>query len=134
MDTLNTQITGHLSVIQQQDTVIGSLDRELNTTYVAEGTYKELKEMGVIDNNGWTPWTGKKVVLNDNLAKDQFKAIDRRETKSIPINAKKAIVVSDHPEGSYEFQKTEEGLIASLEIKDPYEFWSISKYLVVEVK
>ena len=90
--------------------------------------------MGVVDNIGWTPWGGRKVVLNDNLSKNDFMAIDKRNTTSIPINSKKANLVSDHPEGSYEFEKSDEGLIASLEIKNPDDFWSISKYLVVEVK
>jgi flagellar biosynthesis chaperone FliJ len=134
VDTLNTRVSSQVATIQQQTSFIQDLDKELNKTYMTEGTYKELRERGVIDKNGWTPWTGKKIVLNDNLSKAGFTEIDRRQTTSIPINAKKAKLVSDHPQSSYEFQKTEDGAIASLEIKDPYEFWSISKFLVVELK
>jgi len=106
----------------------------LFTTYYTEGTYQELKEKGVIANDGWTPWDGRKLELNENLSPRAFTEIDKRETKSIPVNSKKASLVSDHPEGSYTFQKNEEGMIASLEIKNPDEFWKISDYLVLEVK
>jgi hypothetical protein len=120
-----------VATINQQTSFIQDLDKELNKTYMTEGTYKELRERGVIDKNGLTRKT---VMLNDNLSKEGFREIDRRQMTSIPINAKKAKLVSDHPQDSYEFQKTEDGAIASLEIKDPYEFWSISKFLVVELK
>jgi len=108
--------------------------KQLNTYYFTEGTYEELKEKGVIEKEGWVPFKGKVVELNENLPTENFTAIDKREMTSIPIHAKKAAIISEHPEGTYEFERNEEGLIASLQIKNPDEFWKISKYLVVEVK
>jgi hypothetical protein len=134
MDTLTGQVSTQTQQILAQASEIQNMDKALNASYFTGGTYQELKEKGIIEREGWTPWGGKKVELNENLSKDNFTEIDKRETTTIPIHAKKAVVVSEHPEGTYEFEKNAEGLIASLEIKNPDEFWKISKYLVVEVK
>lgn len=134
VDTLNTTVMTQGNDITAKATQIASLDKELFTTYYTEGTYDELKERGVIEKDGWTPWDGRKVDVKGELSKEHFTQIDKRETTSIPVNAKKAQLVSEHPEGSYTFTKNEDGMIASLEIKNPEEFWKISDYLVVEVK
>lgn len=134
LDTLSTKVSEQNSQLLAQASELENLDKQLFTTYFTEGTYQELKEKGVVANDGWTPWDGRKLELNENLSKNLFTEIDKRETTSIPVNAKKANLVSVHPDGSYEFQKNDEGLIASLEIKNPNEFWKISDYLVLEVK
>ncbi|HXH19326.1 MAG TPA: hypothetical protein VNJ07_09615 [Chitinophagales bacterium] len=134
VDTLATQVEEQASQIIAQTARITDMDKQLNTYYFTEGTYQELKEKGVIEKEGWTPWTGKIIEVNENAGKENFTEIDKRETKSIPINARKAVIISEHPEGTYEFEKNEEGLIASLEITNPDEFWRMSRYLVVEVK
>lgn len=134
VDTLNTTVTTQGNMITYQTSQIDSLDKELYTTYYTEGTYDELKERGVIEKDGWTPWDGRKLEVKGELAKEKFTEIDKRETTSIPVNAKKANLVSEHPEGSYTFNKNEDGMIASLEIKNPEEFWKVSDFLVVEVK
>ena len=46
--------------------------------------------------------------------------------------AAKAKLKSNHPEGSYEFVKDEDGNL-TLNITDPKTFWSLGKYLVIEV-
>ena len=62
-----------------------------------------------------------------------FKQIDITVTKSIPVNSKNAKLISEHPAGSYEFIRDKDKKIESLEIKDPAQFWKISKYAVVEI-
>jgi hypothetical protein len=42
-------------------------------------------------------------------------------------------LISKHPEGTYEFTKDINGK-AELKILDPKNFWSLTKYLVIEVK
>jgi hypothetical protein len=49
------------------------------------------------------------------------------------LNTKKAVVISEHPNNSYTLVE-ENGLVAYLEIKDPQEFWRISKYAVIQTK
>ena len=52
--------------------------------------------------------------------------------KEIPLEMKKAKILTNHPEGSYSLVKNDKGLL-TLVISDPQNFWSLSKYLVVNV-
>lgn len=108
-------------------------DDELNAVYYTEGNSKELKRQGIVDKKGDLLGIGGAKVLNSDLETANFTRIDRRETKLIPVNAKKAKLVTGHEAGSYEFVK-EGNQIASLNITDPNEFWKSSKYLVLETK
>lgn len=108
-------------------------DDELNAVYYTEGSSKELKRQGIVDKKGDLLGIGGTKVLNSDLEPTNFTRIDMRETKVIPINAKKAKLVTGHEQGSYEFVK-EGDQIASLNIIDPNEFWKSSKYLVLETR
>ena len=55
-----------------------------------------------------------------------------RTLKEIPLEMKKAKILTNHPEGSYSLVKNDKGLL-TLVISDPQNFWSLSKYLVVNV-
>jgi hypothetical protein len=50
----------------------------------------------------------------------------------IPLFAKKAKLITKHPEKTYAFEKDEKGQ-QQLQILDTKNFWSLSKYLVIEV-
>ena len=71
-------------------------------------------------------------MAKENFNEDYFISIDTREVTSIPLYARKASVRSNHPENSYRFVKDAEGNL-TLEIVNAKSFWSLSKYLVVEV-
>jgi hypothetical protein len=47
-------------------------------------------------------------------------------------DSKKGKLISKHPAGSYEFGKGATGQL-ELRILDPKTFWSLTKYLVIEV-
>jgi len=42
-------------------------------------------------------------------------------------------LLTSHPEGSYELKKDDKGQL-TLVITNPNKFWSVSRYLVIEVK
>lgn len=88
------------------------------------GTKQDLKDMGVL-NNGQ--------VATDNYTAEYFTQIDRRNTTSIALYAKKAELLTKHPEASYEFVPGRDKML-TLEIKNQEEFWSMSKVLVVLVR
>lgn len=127
VDTLSNQISGQAQFIASQDEAI-------HTSYFTKGTYKELKENGIIETSGLFPWADRNKELNEELRRDQFAKVDIREFTNVPINSTKANLITKHPEGTYEFTESEQGQIASLEITKPDEFWKLSDYLVVEVK
>lgn len=101
---------------------------ELNTAHFVIGTAKELKEKGIVTKEGGLAGIGATKKLNaDALGDGHFKQIDITQTMELPIAAKKARLLTTHPQGSYRF----EGEVEKLVITDPQAFWSASKYLVV---
>ena len=108
-------------------------DTELNTGYYIEGSPKELRKEGIVAKKGDLLGIGGAKVLNSDLEPSNFTKIDVRKTTVIPVNAKKARLVTGHEAGSYEFVK-EGNMIASINIIDPVEFWKSSRYMVVETR
>lgn len=103
----------------------------LNEAYYVFGTRKELKEQKIISKEG-LPLIGQQKVLSEGFDTDYFTRIDIREVDSIPLFRTKGKVLTNHPEGSYAMDKTDEGTLV-LTITDKEKFWSISKFLVVQV-
>lgn len=118
---------------QELKAQVTAYDKEANTAYYAYGTTKELKKVGVLEKQNAVERIVKKPAVKEGFAEDYFVRIDVREVKSIPIYAKKAKLLTDHPVSSYELKK-EDGKITWLEIKDPEQFWKLTKYLVMSVK
>jgi hypothetical protein len=123
IDTLKIANAAKQEVIQTQD-------ENLNTAYYIIGSEKELKEMGVLDKKGGLLGLGAKN-LNKDFKKEQFTKIDIRKVTTFKINAKKARIVTNHPTSSYKIYG--EKPVDSLQIVNPNEFWSVSKYMVISV-
>jgi hypothetical protein len=73
------------------------------------------------------------VLKNDDFNKDYFTEIDIRTDREIKLYSKKAELLTTHPKGTYELAKDDKGLL-TLQITDPVKFWSVSRYLVIQVK
>ena len=112
------------------------LDEDLNKAYFAVGKYKELRDKKLVEKTGGVLGIGKKETLANTFYRNKtsFREVDVRETKIIPIEGKDPKLVTFHPANSYEIIEEKDSKYASIAIKDPDEFWSSSKYLVVEVK
>jgi len=136
IEQLNTSMTDlQLAIAQKADTIAIQID-EMNKAYIASGTYKDLKAKGLVAKEGGFLGLGRKESLIENFPDDTFSQIDVTETKTIQVNSKKVKFVTEHPIGSYEMihDGTDSDMISYIEIKDPEEFWKISRYAVVEVK
>lgn len=112
-----------------QQATIANQDAEINTVWVCIATQQVLKDKGIIKSGLFQPAE----ISKQGFDRSQFMQADKRELSMIPLNTKKATLVSTHPEGSYEIVDGEEGSKV-LNIKDKEAFWSISKYLVVSIK
>lgn len=109
---------------------MASQDKALNTAWFVFGTSSELKDQKIVTKK----FLQKKKVLEDkDFNKDYFTKIDIRTDKEIKLYSKDAELLTAHPAGSYEFVKDDKGQL-SLLITNPNKFWSVSRYLVVEVK
>ena len=74
-----------------------------------------------------------KVLEDDDFNKNYFTQIDIRTDKEIKLYSKEAKLLTAHPEGTYELKKDDKGQL-TLVITNPNKFWSVSRYLVIEVK
>lgn len=105
--------------------VIASQDKAINQAWYIIAKRKSLKNQNILKN-------GDVMELAD-ANKDEFIEIDVRNVSEIAVGAKKARLLSPHPEGSYEIVKGEDGL-AIVKILDAQNFWSVTRYLVIRVR
>lgn len=121
---------------QEKDDYIAYQANEANKAYYIVGSYKELKEMGIVNKSGGFIGIGKKQNTSEDMDISKFKTIDRTKVSTIAINQKKAEVISKHPEGSYELvmDENDSKTVAFLVIKDINAFWRYTNYLVVSTK
>ena len=129
VSSLNEDVENLATTAAAQSEKLNEQDKALNTAYYCFGTAKELKDQKILSGGGLF---SKSTVLQSGFNKDYFISVDVREVKVIPLFAAKAKLKSNHPEGSYEFVKDEDGNL-TLNITDPKTFWSLGKYLVIEV-
>ena len=130
---LNQRMDGLQAKLDSQDTKIDHQMNELNKAYIAYGTYKDLKDKGLLTKEGGFLGIGRKEELKNNFSDSLFKQINITETTTIPVNSKNAKLITDHPADSYKMVR-ENDKIAYIQIENPDEFWKISKYAVVEIK
>ena len=129
VSSLNEDVENLATTAAAQSEKLNEQDKALNTAYYCFGTAKELKDQKILSGGGLF---SKSKVLQSGFNKDYFISVDVREVKEIPLFAAKAKLKSNHPEGSYELVKDEDGNL-TLNITDPKTFWSLGKYLVIEV-
>lgn len=109
---------------------VASQDKALNTAWFVFGTKSELKDQKILTQK----FLQKKQVLKDgDFNKDYFTQIDIRIDKEIKLYSKDAELLTTHPAGSYELVKDAKEQL-TLKITNPNEFWSVSRYLVIQVK
>ena len=111
--------------------VIANQDKAMHTAWYVIAKKKSLKEQNVLTNTGL--FKKGDVMESANVNKDGFTEIDIRKVVEIPVGAKKATILSAHPEGSYELVADADGMKV-LKVLDPQTFWSVTRYLVVRAK
>ncbi len=126
---LNENVENLSTTNAAQSEKLSAQDKALHTAYYCFGTAKELKAQNILTKKGIFTKTK---VLQDGFNRDYFITIDTREVTEIPLFSSKAKLQSNHPETSYEFTKDEDGNV-TLKITNPEAFWSLSKFLVIEV-
>ncbi len=126
---LSTNVTELSDHLEEQSVTIREQEKSLNTANFVFGTMSELKAQKIL-SGGFLRTTK---VLEDSFNQDYFIEIDIRETTRIPLYDKKAQLWSNHPDGTYEFEMGDDGNLTFV-ITDTQRFWSLTKYLVIEVK
>lgn len=118
------------ATIAIQNKKLQAQDAALHQAYYCFGTLSELKEENIIKGGGLF---SKAKVLPEGFNQDYFKQVDTRDLTTIALFAAKAHLRTQHPASSCHFEKDADGN-QTLVIDNQQEFWSLSKYLVVEVE
>lgn len=126
--SLSGDISALKSETQMQSATIQEQDRSLHTAYYVFGTQAELKQQKIL-TGGFLQSTK---VMQGTFNNDYFLKIDIRDVTEIPLYAKKAKLWSTHPEGTYELVKGADDNL-TLNVTDTQRFWSLTKYLIIEV-
>lgn len=131
---LNTLTADLQNTVTAREEAITTQQAEMNRAYIASGSYKDLRDLGIVSKDGGFLGIGRTESLVNDIADSLFAQIDITQLKYIPVNSRDAKLVTEHPTDSYQFVREDDGLVASIEIKDPERFWKISRYAVVELK
>ena len=129
--TLTTEKETLVAENEAKAETVAAQDKALNAAWFVFGTKKELKDQRILTNTG--VFKKGDVMQDANMNKDYFTQIDIRTTKEIKLYSKSADLLTTHPEGSYVLEQDDKEQL-TLKITDPTRFWSVSKYLVIQVK
>lgn len=133
---LNKNVTELTASNQEKDQYIAQQMADANRAWFVVGSYSELKEAGIVAKTGGFIGIGRKQGTVADMNTERFTEIDRTKVTTITVNRKKAVVISQHPENSYELVADEEnsGVTAYLRILNPTQFWKYTDYLVISTK
>ncbi len=123
LDEMNVQNAAQQATIENQDAM-------LNTVWICIATQQGLVEKGVLSKGGLFQASE---ISKQGFDKSQFMQGNKRDLDIIPLHSKKAKVMTNHPESSYQIKEGEEGSLI-LQILDKDAFWGMSNYLVVSIK
>ena len=129
--TLTTEKETLVAENEAKAQTVAAQDKALNAAWFVFGTKKELKDQRILTNAG--VFRKGDVMQDEAMNKDYFTQIDIRTTKEIKLYSKSADLLTTHPAGSYVLEEDGKGQL-TLKITNPEKFWSVSKYLVIQVK
>lgn len=130
LSSTNSSLATLIAMYRDKAQLSTAQAEELNTAWYVVGSVKELRDEGILTKEGGVAGIGGVRRLNTaDLPKERFTRVDVTRFQSLPLLAKKAKLVTSHPDGSYRLDTTTDQLV----ITDPQAFWSISKYLVVVI-
>ncbi len=127
-DSLNSAVKDITAAKDQAREEATKLTNELNTCYYVVGSGKELKEAKIIEGG----FLRKTKVLQADFQMNAFIKADKRTLTSIPLHSKKAKVMTQQPQSSYEIVEDASGQ-KILKITDATAFWNKSNYLVIQI-
>jgi hypothetical protein len=130
---LSSHVDSLGTVTKTQEKVIEQKTSEINTAYYIIGTKQELKDKKIISKEGGFIGLGRVSQMLTTVDKKNSTQVDITKVTSIAINKKKAKLITTHPDGTYKLNEASD-MVKDITITNQKEFWSVSKFLVIEVK
>jgi myosin heavy subunit len=136
VDTLTNERSQLQSNNMALTDTVANLTNYKNTVYYAVGTEDELKKRGIVTKEGskFLVFGGTRLEPARNLDPAAFTAVDKTRQTSIPLprSDKKYKIISRQSPGYLAANVSKDGKVkGSVEIGQPEEFWSASKYLIL---
>lgn len=132
VEKLNTDVSTLTAENTTKQVFIEEQTSKLNQAYYTTGTFKELQTKQVMKKEGGILGIGATKKVNADFNKDSFTAIDITKIQTIPVEAKDAKILTNHPSESYTIEH-KGNQVSDILITNPEKFWAASKYLVVVV-
>lgn len=136
MDEIRTSLQAQLDELgvklENQKSVSEELRANLNRAYYIVEDSKTLLEKEIVSKEGGFIGLGKVKVINANANNQLFTKIDKTNFNSIPLDVKKANLITTHPTGSYQLVEKDKK-VTEFKILDAAAFWKDANYLVIEV-
>lgn len=114
--------------IKEQDATLLNQTNMINKAYIKIGSKKDLKAAGLLKGGLFA----KKKLDTSSLKKELFQEVDMRSCNELQIQSSNPKILSPMPESSYKFVKDDKGN-CYLHIISPDAFWSVSKFLVIQL-
>lgn len=127
--TQSKNIADQQNVMEQQKSTIKVQDADMNKVWYCVANTKALKAAKVLSAGGL--FQAKKV-MDTEFDTKAFTEVDLRTLTSVPTNSKSAKLISAHPQSSFTLETGADKKI-TIKITNPTKFWSVSKYLVVQI-
>ncbi len=123
--TLQANVDSINTLKDEQSKIVAEQEKQMNAAWFVFGTKSELKSQKILQSGD--------VLTSGDFNKDYFTQIDIRTTQEIRLYSKHAEMLTSHPAGSYTLEKDDKGQY-NLKITNPQLFWSVTKYLVIQVR
>lgn len=130
MGGIRSSLDSVSTVSRQTSEKLDQTTTELNAAYYVIGTSKELLSKNILNKEGFLNM--KTSVLKKDFDSEYFTEIDIREVEEIPVFKKKIKVLTNHPQTSYKINVGDDENV-TIVVLNKKEFWSVSKYLVIQV-
>ena len=133
---LNQDVSDLTASNEEKDQFIQRQTNEANRAYYVVGSYSDLSEAGIVYKSGGFIGIGRHQGTRSEMPLDRFTQIDRTKVTTIPVNMKNAVVISNHPDNSYEMvmDENDSRKVSYLRILNPAKFWEQTRFLVISTK
>lgn len=128
---LSSAVSGLKQDKDKLEDTVAEQTEHINTVFYIIGDEKELMNKKIIDKKGFIARTK---TVGSNTDTEYFTKGDLRNIERMPVNGKKATLVTSHPSDSYMFVEGAKGITEEIVITDKNKFWSNSKIMIISFK
>ena len=128
---LETTVMQKTALIQEKETMLDQQQQKMNTVYYVAGTKAELKEKGIITDEGGFLWglLGSTTIMSSGVDPSAFTPIDRTKDQTLHLQGVIDEILPRRSEGYFAASSVNDSS-SDLKILRPDKFWQ-DNYLVV---